>query len=146
MGMMGLIFDGREEYTKSDSIYNIAVKIDSTDILILNNFAYSLAERGIELERALKMVQRAVDEDPENASYLDTIGWVYFQMGQYENAKKYIKLAIEQDENNATLLDHLADVLFKLNEKDEAVALWKAALKLDTTNTDIQNKIEKAIN
>lgn len=146
LGMMGLIFDGREEYTKSDSIYNIAVNIDSTDILILNNYAYSLAERGIELEKALRMVEKAVKEDPENASYLDTIGWVYYQMGQYENAKKYIQLAIDQDENNATLLDHLADVLYQLNEKEEAVELWKAALQLDTDNTDIQNKIEKAIN
>jgi len=145
LGMMGLIYDGMEMYNKSDSIYSMAVAIDSTDILILNNYAYSLAERGMELNKALKMVKKAVDEDPENSSYLDTIGWVYYQMGEYENAISYIDKAIEKDGNNATLLDHLADVYFRLNDKEKAIELWKMALELDSTNTDIQIKIEKGL-
>jgi tetratricopeptide (TPR) repeat protein len=145
LGMMGLIYDGKELYTKSDSIYTIAVAVDSTDILILNNFAYSLAERGIELEKALRMVQKAVAEDPENSSYLDTIGWVYFKLGDYENAIEYIDKAIETDKSNATLLDHLGDVYYKKNDKSKAIELWETSLELDSTNTKIPIKIEKGL-
>ncbi|MDX1701478.1 MAG: tetratricopeptide repeat protein, partial [Melioribacteraceae bacterium] len=145
LGMMGLIYDGKEMYSKSDSIYALAIAADSTDVMILNNFAYSLAERGIELERALKMVQKAVDQEPENSSYLDTIGWVYYQLGQYESALKYIEKAIEFDPSNATLLDHLGDVYFRMGNGEKAIELWKESLLLDSSNTEIQTKIENGL-
>lgn len=121
------------------------MSIDSTDIMILNNFAYSLAERGIELDRALRMVQRAVDEDPENSSYLDTIGWVYYKLGNYDKAKDFLYKAIEQDENNATLLNHLGDVYYRLGNTQKANEYWRLSLELDDSNTEIQTKIEKGM-
>lgn len=145
LGMMGLIYDGNEEYNKSDSIYAIAVQVDSSDILILNNYAYSLAERGIELDKALRMVQKAVDEDPENSSYLDTIGWVYYKLGDYKKAIEFINRAIETDVDNATLLDHLGDVYYKMANKKKAIELWENAFKMDSTITEIPMKIEKGI-
>lgn len=145
LGMMGLIYDGKGEYTKSDSIYSIAVNIDSSDIMILNNFAYSLAERGKDLDLALEMVQKAIDEEPDNSSYLDTIGWVYYKLGDYPKAKEYIYKAIEQDENNATLLDHLGDIYFKLGNEKKALKYWKSSLEIDDSNEKIQIKIEQGI-
>ncbi|PID57648.1 MAG: hypothetical protein CR986_08680 [Ignavibacteriae bacterium] len=146
IGMMGMIYNDKKVYNKSDSLYSLAVSIDSTDILILNNFAYSLAQRGIELERALKMVQKAVNKEPENSSYLDTIGWVYFKMNNYEKAKEYIDKAIEIDSSNATLLEHLGDVYYKLNKKEKAKELWQEALKLDSEKDEIKEKIKKGLN
>lgn len=143
--LMGMIYDGRDMFNKSDSIYDIAVSLDSTDILTLNNYAYSLAERGVELDKALKMVKVAVDEEPENSSYLDTMGWVYFKMDKFEEAKNYIEKAIEFDGGNATLLDHLGDIYFKLDEKDKAKELWEKALRIDKTLVNIQKKIEKGL-
>ncbi|MCP5061638.1 MAG: tetratricopeptide repeat protein [Ignavibacteriae bacterium] len=145
LSMMGLIYDSKKMFVKSDSIYHKAVSLDSSNVLLLNNFAYSLAERGIDLERALKMVQVAVDEEPENSSYLDTIGWVYFQMGDYENAKNYIDKAIIHDEGNATLLDHLGDVHYKLDDKIKAKEIWQNAFELDSTKSDIQLKINEGL-
>ena len=145
LGMMGLIYDGKKMFNKSDSLYSRAISLDSTNILLLNNFAYSLADRGIQLEKALKMVQAAVDKEPENASYLDTIGWVYYQMGKYEDAAKYINKAIEYNPGNATLLDHLGDVYFKMNKKKKAEEVWKEAYNLDSTKAEIKLKIEKGL-
>lgn len=145
LGMMGMIYDGKDMFNMSDSIYSIAVSIDSTDILILNNFAYSLSERGVELQKAYKMVKKAVDEDPENSSYLDTIGWVLYKMGDYKAAEEYIIKAIQYDENNATLFDHLGDILYKRGNKEEAREKWKLALDLDSENIEIKKKIEKGI-
>ncbi len=145
LSMMGLIYDSKKMFTKSDSIYHKAVSVDSSNVLLLNNFAYSLAERGIDLERALKMVQVAVDEEPENSSYLDTIGWVYYKMGSYENAKKYIIKAIEFDEQNATLLEHLGDIYFKMDDKTKAKEVWGNALGLDSTKSEIKRKIKEGL-
>jgi len=145
LGMMGLIYNDKKMYKQSDSLYSKAIALDSTNILLLNNFAYSLAERGIKLKEALKMVKTAVDKEPENASYLDTIGWVYFKMGNYKDAAKYINKAIEYDSKNATLLEHLGDVYFKMNKKFKAKKIWQDAYDLDTTKTNIKLKIEKGL-
>ena len=143
IGTMGLIYDSMKNYEKSDAIYERALSIDSTDALIANNYAYSLAERGIDLEKALKLAKYAIEIDPESSSYLDTIGWVYFQLGDYERAKEYIEKAIEGDEGNATLLDHLGDVYDKMSNKDKAIELWEEAVKTDSTLVDVRNKLLK---
>jgi len=145
LSMMGLIYDSKKMFTKSDSIYHKAVSLDSSNVLLLNNFAYSLAERGKDLDRALKMVQVAVDEEPDNSSYLDTIGWVYYKMDDYENAKNYIDKAIAHDKDNATLLEHLGDVYYKMGKKNKAKEIWESALGLDSTKSEIELKIKKGL-
>ena len=132
-------------WEKSDSIYNKAMTVDPNDLSILNNYAYSLSERGIRLEEALGMVKKSVEAEPENSSYLDTIGWVYFQLGDYEKAKEYIEKAIKYDEGNVTQFDHLGDVYLKLGDGDKAIELWNEALKLEPGNEKIKEKIEKGL-
>lgn len=145
LGMMGLIYDSKKLFNKSDSIYSIAVSIDSTDILILNNFAYSLAERGINLDKALSMVNISLEKDPENSSYLDTKGWIFFKLGEYDKAKEYIEKAIKLDAQNSTLFEHLGDIYFKLNEISKAHNYWNEALLIEPENKNIKQKIEEGI-
>lgn len=145
LGMLGLIYDNKDMWEKSDSIYNKAMSVDPNDLSILNNYAYSLSERGIRLEEALEMVKKSVETEPENSSYLDTIGWVYFQLGEYEKAKEYIEKAIKFDEGNVTQFDHLGDVYLKLGDGGKAIELWNEALKLEPDNEKIKEKIEKGL-
>jgi len=143
IGTLGLIYDSKEEYEFSDSLYERALSIDSTDILISNNYAYSLSERGTQLKRALELSEYAIEKEPKNSSYLDTIGWVHFKLGNYEKAIKFIKMAMEEDESNATLLDHLADVYAKMDNKKKAIEYWRKALELDPTIKKVNEKLEK---
>jgi tetratricopeptide (TPR) repeat protein len=117
--------------------------IDSSNVLISNNYAYSLSERGFKLERALELAKFAVKAEPENSSYLDTIGWVHFKLGNYTEAIEFIKKAIEEDKSNATLFDHLADVYAKMSNKEKAVEYYEKALSLDPTIDNVKEKIEK---
>ncbi len=142
LGTVGLIYDSQKNWEKSDEIYQKAITIDSTNVLLLNNYAYSLAERGIKLDEALKMAEIAVKADPNSSSYLDTIGWIYYKLGDFENAKTYILKAIDNDKENATLIDHLGDVYEKMNNRKKARELWRKALELDPTLEEIKNKIE----
>jgi tetratricopeptide (TPR) repeat protein len=143
LGMAALVYDSKTEFSKSDSLYTIAMTMDPENTLILNNFAYSLAERGVRLDEALEWSKKTVEKEPENSSYLDTIGWIYFRLNELNKAKLYIEKALSFDKENGTLLDHLGDVFFKLGNKTMAIELWKKALQLDPFNSKIQQKIEK---
>jgi len=143
ISILALIHESQKEYQISDSLYATALKIDSSNVLILNNFAYSLAERNIRLQEALTMSKKSVDKEPKNSSYLDTFGWIYFRLGDYKKAKKNIEEAVKLENKNATLLDHLGDVHFKSGEKIKALEFWKSAFELDSTKTSIKTKIEK---
>ena len=143
IGTMGMIYDSMEKYEISDSLYERALKIDSANVLISNNYAYSLSERSLKLDRALELAEFAVKEEPKNSSYLDTIGWVYFKLGNYDKAIKFIKKAISKDEANATLFDHLADVYAQMSNKDKAVELYKKALDLDPTIDNVKEKLKR---
>jgi tetratricopeptide (TPR) repeat protein len=143
LGTLGLIYNSMGKLTESDSIYERALQIDSANALVNNNYAYSLSERDLQLERALKMVKIAVEKEPENSSYLDTIGWVYFKLGNYEEAKKYLEKGLTVSGDRAVILDHLGDVLYKLGLKEEAISNWQKAQSIDPNNENLKKKIEK---
>ncbi len=143
LGTMGMIYDELENWEKCDEVYEKALEIDSTNALVLNNYAYSLSERGIQLERALEMVQKSIEVDPGNSSYLDTIGWIYFKLGDYAKAKQYIEESLNVEEDNALVMDHLGDAMFKLGDTKGAIETWKKALELDNSLDKVKEKIEK---
>jgi len=144
LGTLGMIYDSQGNFKMSDSLYEKALEIDSANALIANNYAYSLSERGVKLEKALELAKFAVEKEPENSSYLDTIGWVYYMLGDYDKAEEYIKKAMELDDNNAVLFDHLADVYSKQNKPEKAKEYWQKALDIDPTMTEVQEKLNKS--
>ncbi len=143
IGTLAMIYNGIEDYQKSDSLYERALELKPDDPLLSNNYSYSFATRNINLDRALKMVKVSIAADSLNTSYLDTIGWVYFMLGNYTEAKINLEKAIKLGGENAVMLDHLADIESKLGNKEKAVELWKKAIELDPAKIEIQNKIDK---
>jgi tetratricopeptide (TPR) repeat protein len=124
-------------------LYEEALRLDPANPLVLNNFAYSLSERDLQLDRALTMSRKAVDADSANPSYLDTIGWIYYKMGSYKEAEHYVKEAIGKGEVNAVVYEHLGDIYYKLNQRDLAIEQWNLALKLDAGNAALRDKIAR---
>jgi tetratricopeptide (TPR) repeat protein len=143
LGTLGLIYDNEESWKECDSIYTLALQIDSLEPTINNNFAYSYSKRGVKLDEALRMVSLALEKEPDNASFLDTKGWVYFKMDNYEKAKEFIQKALDIGGDRSVILEHLGDILFKMGNKDEAIKTWKKALELDKNNSALKTKIEK---
>jgi tetratricopeptide (TPR) repeat protein len=143
IGTLGLIYNSIQMHAESDSAYERALELDPENSLINNNYSYALAVRGEKLERALEMVKISIAADSLNSSYLDTIGWVYYKLGEYNHAKKYLEKAIELNQNSAVMFDHLGDVEFKLGNSEKAIELWEKAFELDPQKTEIKTKIEK---
>lgn len=143
LGTLGLIYDGEKRWAECDSIYERALEIDSTNDLINNNFAYSLSERGIKLDLALKMAKIAIAAKPTNSSYLDTIGWIYFKMGELDKAKSYIEESLKINDKNSDVYEHLGDIEAKMGNKSGALEAWQKALDLDKSNKELKVKIQK---
>jgi tetratricopeptide (TPR) repeat protein len=143
IGQLALVYESLKKLDESDSLYEEALRIDPQNHLILNNYSYSMAERNIQLQRALAMAKKAVEAQPENSSYLDTMGWVYFRLGRYREAETFVKRAIDKGDANATLHEHLGDIYFRLNDPDRALEQWNLALKLDEGNTGLRDKISR---
>lgn len=131
-------------HQKSDSAYNLALSVDPENLYVLNNYAYFLALRNERLDDALKMSAQTVDREPNNASYLDTYGWILFQGGNYGKARKYLEQSLENGGGSSgEVLEHLGDTLFKLNKVEDAVEYWKKALEKGGASEDIEQKIEQ---
>ena len=101
-----------------------------TNPIALNNLGYFLTERNEKLDEALKFIQQALISDPENPSYLDSLGWVYFKLGKYDLAEENLKKALKIDPTSATIYEHLGDVYQKQGKTELAKAAWQKALNL----------------
>ena len=99
----------------------------------LNYLGYLLADRGRALDEAVRFVQRALDVDPGNPSYLDSLGWAHFRRGELQEAEKYLAPAAEQLPRNAVIQDHLGDVFAGLGRWSDAIASWGRALEGEGT-------------
>ncbi len=128
---------------KADTVFERILALDPDNEAILNNYSYHLAVRGKNLDRAKKMVERALQKAPESEHYLDTMGWVLFQLGKYEQALDFCKRAWEKNTESGEVADHLGDIYSKLNKKGDAVTYWKKALELNAPDSkEIRKKIE----
>ncbi len=143
MSALAMVYDDLNRHTISDSLYENGLRLYPESHLLLNNFAYSLSVRGIQLDRALLMAKEAIRQQPKNSSYLDTIGWVYFMLGDYKQAENYINDAIKEGDVSAEVLEHMGDVYFKLDEQSKALEYWKKALEQNSDNKPLQEKINK---
>ena len=84
-----------------------------------------------QLDEAVRLVQRALDVEPDNPYYLDSLGWAYFRRGNLEEAEKYLSPAAAQLPDNAEVQDHLGDLLARRGRWAEAISAWTRALDGD---------------
>ena len=134
---------GQESESEAYLLKSLALKPDYDEAL--NHLGYTWAEKGKNLERALEMIQAAVAAEPENPAYLDSLGWVLFQMKRPAEALPHLEKAAEllKDKPDSTVFDHLGDVLAALGRKDESQAAWKKSLAVEPS-PEVQKKLDAA--
>jgi tetratricopeptide (TPR) repeat protein len=117
------------------------------DADVLNFLGYLLAERGERLDDAVSLVTRALEIDPGNPSYLDSLGWAHFKRGELADAQEHLSRAAEALPTNSVIQDHYGDLLARVGKPAEAVAAWTRALQGDGEDIDraaIEKKIRNA--
>lgn len=138
---MGDTYSELQDTVKAFECYERALELDPANSSALNNYAYFLAQRGENLDRAERMAALAVKYEPDNANFVDTYAWVYFAKKDYKMAMLYIKRAVELDDDNH-LLEHYGDILWFSDEKEAAVEQWSKALEMDPENELLRRKVK----
>lgn len=140
--IIGDVNDKLKNFDKSDSAYQLALKLEPNNSLTLNNYAYQLSLRNTNLDKAEQMSKRSLELEKDNPSYLDTYGWILFMRQKYEEAKVQIEKALLLEPGNAEVTDHFGDVLFKLGKIEEALEQWKKAKALGLESIILEKKIK----
>ena len=106
---------------------------------VLNYLGYSWIDQGIHLDEGLKIIRMAVQKEPKNGAFIDSLGWAYFKLGDYKNALKYLEVASQIEATDPIITDHLGDALWRVGRKVEARYQWRKALAFEPTDEDRQS-------
>lgn len=139
--VLGDSYAQKKVWESADEAYEMALRLNSANDVALNNYAYYLSTRIERLDEALEMAQKAVKAQPDNAAYLDTIGWIYFKMGNYDQALEYIHASIDTGEASAVVHEHLGDVYEKMGDMENARKWWRKALNKDDSKEHLIEKL-----
>ncbi len=138
---LAFTYDHLDKPDSAEVMYKHLLQEAPDEPLYLNNLAYLYAVQGKHLDEALSLVNNALKKAPENSSYLDTKGWVYYQLGEYDKARRFLERALEASGENAEVLEHLGDVYTRLGQPDKARVYYQRALDEDPENEVLQEKV-----
>jgi len=138
---LGDVYTELDEWESAVEAYETALRLDSNNHNAMNNYAYYLAIRGERIDYAQELALKAIRLEPENAAYLDTVGWIYYLKNEYDEAREYIEASIETGEASAEVYEHLGDVYDKLGEPEKAKKWWKRAFEDDSDREYLQNRL-----
>jgi tetratricopeptide (TPR) repeat protein len=126
--LRGSTFERQKRYTDAEVQFKKVIASDPQHAMALNYLGYMLADQNTKLDEALGYIKRAVDIDPTNGAYLDSIGWAYFRLGKYEMAEESLIKASQKINTDPTVHDHLGDLYQKTGRLKQAATHWERAL------------------
>jgi Tfp pilus assembly protein PilF len=119
------------------------IRLDPDDATAHNYLGYMFAEEGVNLDEAAALVRKAVEREPENGAYIDSLGWVYFKKGMFDEALVEIERAAQFEPDDPTIADHLGDIYAAKGLPEKARAAWKRSLELDPGQEKIREKLSR---
>jgi len=144
---LGAVLERHDRFAEAERTFRRLLEQDSEHAPTLNYLGYMLADRGLRLNESVALLERAIEQDPYNGSYLDSLGWAYFKLEQLDLAEPPLRAAGDQLRNNSVVQDHLGDLLSRLGHDAEAIAAWERSLAGDREgieSTAIELKIDDA--
>ena len=126
---------------KSDEDLLQSLEIDPNDPMVLNYLAYSWLERNYKINEAIDMLEKAYEQEPNNAYIIDSIGWAYYLVDDYVKAEKFIRRAVEIMTDDPIVNDHYGDILWKLDRKIQAQYFWKNVLTFEDVEEEMKENI-----
>ena len=137
------IYHTLKEHKLSDTFYEKALSIKPNNAIVLNNYAYYLSLRKINLEKAKEMSLLSNNIDSTNSTYQDTYAWVLYSLNDFEGALKWILKSLKNgSDSSAVVVEHYGDILFKTGKINEAYEQWVKASQIGEGSTLLRKKIE----
>jgi tetratricopeptide (TPR) repeat protein len=139
--LLGVIYERQDRIEEAIEEFEAVIRADADNHIALNALGYLFAEKGINLDRAELMIKKALEFQPDNGAYLDSLGWVYFRKGLIEKALTKLKRASGLLED-PVIFNHLGDVYFSKDDLDNAEENWKKSFEIDSSQRNIKQKID----
>ncbi len=126
--LIGAIYERQKMFDKAEEEFKKVLEVNPKNASALNYYGYMLADRGIRLDEAKEMIQRALDQEPFSGAYLDSLGWVYYKLNKLTDAEAALRKAVERESHDPTIRSHLGDVYAKQGRMEQAAIEWEKSL------------------
>ncbi|WP_085882555.1 tetratricopeptide repeat protein [Oceanibacterium hippocampi] len=144
----GIALERSGEWDAAELDFLKALELKHDHPLVLNYLGYSWIDKGVNIERARAMIERAVEQRPNDGYIVDSLGWALFRLGKYEEAVVHLERAVELRPEDPVINDHLGDALWRVGRHLEARFQWRRALWLGPEKADIpaiEKKLENGL-
>ncbi len=144
---LGAVLDKQKRFADAEAAFRALLKQDPENAAAMNYLGYMLADRGERLDESVGLLKKALEFEPENGSYLDSLGWAYYKEEKLDLAEDNLRRAADQQRTNSVIQDHYGDVLLKLGRVQDAISAWTRALNGDGDSInrgDIEKKVKAA--
>jgi tetratricopeptide (TPR) repeat protein len=131
-----------KEFAQAEKYFQKCLELAPNNVEAMNYLGYMWVERGVNLDKARVLIEKAVKSEPDNAAFLDSLGWVLFKSNQPREALNYVLKAVQHSqEPDPVLYDHLGDIYAGLRQYDQAREAWRKSLALEP-NAGIEQKLK----
>jgi tetratricopeptide (TPR) repeat protein len=144
----GIALERSKQWPRAEADFLRALEFKPDAAYVLNYLAYSWIEQGLNYDRSLEMLNQAVKLKPQDGYIVDSLGWVYFRLGKFEQAVTQLERAVELAPSDSVINDHLGDAYWRVGRRNEARFQWKRALNLEPEADQvapIQGKIDNGL-
>ena len=141
---LGAAYERTGQLPQAEGEFRRLLSLDPEFAPALNYLGYMWTEQGQNLQEALELVNRAVELEPDNGAYLDSLGWAYYQLGRYGEARDNLERAAELIPDDAVIVEHLGDLHQAVGDVDQARHYYLRAVDLDGDNLEqVQRKLQE---
>ena len=133
----GICYERSKQWPKAEADLKKALELFPDQPHVLNYLGYSWVDQGINLDEGMRMITRAVEQRADDGYIVDSLGWAYYRLGNYEEAVKHLERAVELKPEDPTINDHLGDAYWKVGRVLEARFQWSHARDLKPEPEDL---------
>jgi tetratricopeptide (TPR) repeat protein len=141
----GISYERIGKWDEAENDLLASLKADPDQAYVINYLAYTWIEKGLKIEKSLKMLNKANNLKPNDPFIIDSLGWALFKLNRYKESKNYLQLAVRLMPGDPIVNDHYGDVLWKSGNKIQARYYWNYVLNLEETKVDLKKNVEKKL-
>ncbi|MFB3923787.1 MAG: tetratricopeptide repeat protein [Terriglobia bacterium] len=127
--VLGSIYERQKKYDLAEEQFRQVLATNPLNAAASNYLGYMLADRGVRLEESVKYIQKALELEPNNGAYMDSLGWAYYKMHRFDLAEPHLVKAARLISGDPTIQEHLGHLYLQMGKKREAQEAWERALK-----------------
>lgn len=144
----GIALERAKKWDRAESDFLAALELAPEQPYVMNYLGYSWVEQGRNLKEAQTLIERAVQQRPDDGYIVDSLGWVLYRTGQHREAVPHLERAVQLRPGDAVINDHLGDAYWQVGRHREAIYQWRRSLEMDpdpALTAEIQRKLRDGL-